>query len=131
VPEDRTPGAGRPSEGSPPLRVTAGVSRVGLHSAPDEHGVRLDRISYLAGAHTHWHRHTGEQILYGQQGQGWVKFDGRPRVALGTGTVTHIPVGTKHWHGATPEHSVVHLAFTAGGDTIWLGEVTPEEYAHD
>ncbi len=116
---------------SRPLRVTAGVSRVSLHTALGDDGVRLDRISYLPGAHTHWHMHTGEQILHGQEGHGWVKFDGRSRVAIEPGTVAHVPVGVRHWHGATPGTALVHLAFTAGGDTIWLGEVTTDEYLHD
>jgi len=41
----------------------------------------------------------------------------------------HVPVGLRHWHGATPDQAFVHLAVTAGGDTVWLGEVTPEQYA--
>lgn len=118
------------AEAPRPLRVTAGVSRVSLHTALTHDGVRLDRISYLAGAHTHWHVHTGEQILYGREGLGWVKFDGRARVAIEPGTVAYVPVGVRHWHGATPDGALVHLAFTAGGDTIWLGEVTPKEYLH-
>lgn len=116
---------------NPPPRVTAGVSRVSLHTAAEDRGVRLDRITYLAGAHTHWHAHTGEQILYGHEGHGWVKFDGRPRLRIEAGTVAHVPVGLRHWHGAAPDAALVHLAFTAGGDTIWLGEVTPSEHAGD
>ena len=115
---------------SPPPRTTPGVSRVGLHAAGAGTAVRLDRISYLAGSHTHWHIHTGEQILYGEQGHGWLAFDGGSRVAIATGTVAHVPVGMRHWHGATPHDGLVHLAFTAGGDTIWLDEVTYEQYEH-
>jgi quercetin dioxygenase-like cupin family protein len=113
-----------------PLRVTGGVSRVGLHPALTADAVRLDQISYLAGAHTQWHVHTGEQILYGQQGRGWLKFDGSARLTIESGSVAYVPVGVRHWHGATPDAALVHLAFTASGDTIWLDEVTLEEYLH-
>ncbi len=117
-------------EAAPPLRVTPGVSRVGLHIAHEGTAVRLDRISYLAGSHTHWHIHTGEQVLYGERGHGWLSFDSGSRLTIEAGTVAHVPIGVRHWHGAAPEDGLIHLAFTAGGDTIWLGEVTPEQYLH-
>jgi quercetin dioxygenase-like cupin family protein len=112
-------------------RVTEGVSRTGLHPAADGDSVKVDRISYRAGAHTHWHLHTGEQVLYGEDGHGWVKFDGRRRDTIGPGDVVYVPVGSRHWHGATPDSEFVHLAVTAGGDTVWLGEVSAEEYLSD
>lgn len=110
-------------------RTTGGVVRTPLRTAPDDTSLRVDRIAYEAGAHTHWHLHTGEQVIYGEQGEGWVSFEGQPRHVVVPGDVVHVEVGARHWHGATPEHPFVHLAVTAGGDTVWLGEVTPEEYA--
>ncbi len=114
-----------------PKRFTPGVRRDALHVASQPDGVRVDRIHYPAGAHTHWHLHTGEQVLYGEHGVGWVKFDGRPRVGLSPGEVVHVPVGVHHWHGAAADTPLVHLAVTAGGDTTWLGEVSAQEYASD
>jgi hypothetical protein len=52
-------------------------------------------------------------------------FDGHARRTIDPGEVVHVPVGLRHWHGATPDQAFVHLAVTAGGDTVWLGEVTP------
>jgi quercetin dioxygenase-like cupin family protein len=114
-----------------PAKVTAGVTRTALLSSTQPDGLRADRFYYPAGGHTHWHLHTGEQVLYGEQGDGWVKFADRPRIALSGGTIVHVRVGIPHWHGATPDGPLVHLAVTAGGDTTWLGEVSPEEYAAD
>ena len=38
-----------------------------------------------------------------------------------------------HWHGATPENSLVHFAIqeadAQGIDVVWLEPVTDEEYA--
>jgi quercetin dioxygenase-like cupin family protein len=116
---------------SEPRRFTPGVHRDALHTASQPDGVRVDRIHYPPGAHTHWHLHTGEQVLYGEQGDGWVKFEGRARVGLTPGDVVHVPIGVHHWHGATPDAALVHLAVTAGGDTIWLGEVSAQDYASD
>ena len=112
-----------------PPKVTAGVTRTSLLTARTADGLRVDRFSYPPGGHTHWHVHTGEQVLYGEQGHGWVAFDGAPRLVLRPGEIAHVEVGRRHWHGATPDGPWLHLAVTAGGDTIWLGEVTPDEYA--
>jgi quercetin dioxygenase-like cupin family protein len=114
-----------------PKRVTEGVRREALHTAAAPDGIRVDRFFYPPGGHTHWHVHTGEQVLYGEQGDGWVAFDERPRVGLTRGAIVHIPVGVPHWHGATPDSPLIHLAVTAGGDTTWLRELRAEEYASD
>jgi quercetin dioxygenase-like cupin family protein len=112
-------------------KVTPGVARTSLHSALSDNAMRVDRIVYGPGAHTHWHAHLGEQVLYGEVGHGWVKFDGQPRMPIDQGRIVYVPVGAKHWHGACADDELVHLAFTAGGDTIWLGEVTASEYSVD
>src|SRR5689334_5757265 len=101
-----------------PGRVTTGVRREALHAASEGDGIRVDRIRYPPGGHTHWHLHTGEQVLYGEQGRGWVEFEGQPRVGLTPGQIVHVPVGVHHWHGAVPDEPLVHLAVTAGGDTV-------------
>ena len=89
----------------------------------------MDRFYYPPGGHTHWHIHTGEQVLYGESGRGWVRFQGRERVVIEPGTVVHVPTGLRHWHGSRPDTALVHVAVTAGGGTEWLGEVTAEEFA--
>jgi quercetin dioxygenase-like cupin family protein len=70
----------------------------------------MDRFYYPPGGHTHWHIHTGEQVLYGESGRGWVRFQGRERVVIEPGAVVHVPVGLRHWHGARPDTALVHVA---------------------
>ncbi|WP_448624271.1 cupin domain-containing protein [Geodermatophilus sp. URMC 64] len=111
-----------------PPTVTRGVTRTPLLTAATPDGLRVDRFAYPPGGHTHWHMHSGEQVLYGEDGQGWLAVAGRPRVPIGPGDVVAVPVGHRHWHGATPHGPWGHLAVTAGGGTTWLGEVTDEEY---
>jgi limonene-1,2-epoxide hydrolase len=110
------------------MQVTPGVRRTSLHASSGPDAIRVDRFHYPPGGHTHWHVHTGEQILYGESGEGWVQFDGRERDRLLAGVVVYVPIGLRHWHGAVPDQELVHLAVTAGGDTVWLGEVTEDEY---
>jgi limonene-1,2-epoxide hydrolase len=113
------------------MKVTPGVTRSSLLVGGSADALRVDRFHYPPGGHTHWHIHTGEQVLYGESGRGWVRFEGQERVAIAPGRVAQVPVGVRHWHGAVPDTPLVHIAVTAGGDTEWLGEVTPEEYAED
>jgi limonene-1,2-epoxide hydrolase/quercetin dioxygenase-like cupin family protein len=113
------------------MRVTPGVTRTSIVAGASPEAVRVDRFHYPPGGHTHWHLHTGEQVLYGESGRGWVQFDGQERARLDPGRVVPVPVGVRHWHGAVPDESLVHIAVTAGGDTEWLGELTLEEYAGD
>jgi quercetin dioxygenase-like cupin family protein len=113
------------------MKVTPGVRRTALLTAQVPGGVRVDRFFYPQAGHTHWHSHSGEQVLYGESGRGWVKFAGAERVAISPGEIVHVPVGLRHWHGATPDGPLVHLAVTAGGDTTWLGELSPDEYPGD
>lgn len=111
------------------MKVTPGVFRTPLLTGASEDALRMDRFHYPPGGHTHWHIHTGEQVLYGESGRGWIRFEGRERVVIEPGTVVHVPTGLRHWHGSRPDTALVHVAVTAGGGTEWLGEVTAEEYA--
>jgi len=108
--------------------VTPGVHRTPIVVGASPDAVRVDRFHYPPGGHTQWHLHTGEQILYGEQGRGWVQFEDRPRTPLTPGDVVPVPIGLPHWHGATANDPLVHLAVTAGGETVWLGDVSAAEY---
>ena len=47
------------------------------------------------------------------------------------GDVVRIPPGVKHWHGATPDSSMTHLAVQEqqGGKVVdWLEKVSDEQY---
>ena len=109
-------------------RVTPGVWREPIVVAESSDGLRVDRIHYPPGGHTHWHLHTKEQVLYGELGRGWIQFEDGYPASLTPGEVIQVPVGVRHWHGAASDTSLVHLAVTAGGDTVWLGEVSAAEY---
>lgn len=111
------------------MKVTPGVRRTPVLAGASANALRVDRFHYPPGGHTHWHLHTGEQVLYGESGRGWIRFEGRERVVIEPGGIVHVPVGLRHWHGARPDVAFVHVAVTAGGGTEWLGEVTPDEYA--
>ncbi len=78
-------------------------------------------VTFDAAARTHWHRHPDGQILYGIEGAGHVGTRDGTTVDLGPGDLVYAPPGEVHWHGASADRGVTHLALSFG-DTEWLGE---------
>jgi 4-carboxymuconolactone decarboxylase len=64
-------------------------------------------------------------------GTGRVQRWGDPIEEVRTGDVVQIPAGQKHWHGASPQASMTHLAITEeldGKRVQWMEQVTDEQY---
>jgi quercetin dioxygenase-like cupin family protein len=95
-------------------------------------------VRFTPGARSHWHSHDVGQTLHGVEGSGLVGTrDGRV-VRLQPGQTVWTPPGEEHWHGATTDTLMAHLALLdVNGDgsdpTRWLEPVTDEQYraAHD
>ncbi len=87
------------------------------------------RVTFQKGAHTVWHTHGGEQVLYFLEGKGRVAIDGQGVLDAKSGDIVRIPPNTRHWHGAHPDEAnhMSHLAITNGGVT-WLEPVSEEVY---
>jgi 4-carboxymuconolactone decarboxylase len=85
------------------------------------------RVTFEKGAHTVWHKHGGEQVLYFLEGKGRVEIEGQGIINASPGDIVRIPPNTRHWHGAHPDeqNKMRHLAITNGGVT-WF-EAVPEE----
>lgn len=58
------------------------------------------RVTFEKGAHTVWHTHGGEQVLYFLEGKGRVEIEGQGVVNTSPGDIVRIPPNTRHWHGA-------------------------------
>lgn len=91
-------------------------------------GMRVFLVCFEPEARTHWHAHGGEQTLYVVSGTGRIQKSGEPGSTIGPGDIVYIGPGERHWHGAGPRHPMIHLAVTTGGDTVWMEEVTQEDY---
>ncbi len=81
-------------------------------------------VTFEAGARTHWHRHPEGQLLYGVDGAGQVGTREGETIDIGPGDLVYAPPGEVHWHGASADAALTHLALSFG-ETEWLGE-TPE-----
>jgi quercetin dioxygenase-like cupin family protein len=90
-------------------------------------GVMINSVLFEPGGRTYWHRHERGQVLHVTSGQGRICTRGGTPETIDVGDTVHISPGQEHWHGASSETYVVHLAVSLG-ETEWLDEVTDDEY---
>ncbi|MEW5561123.1 cupin domain-containing protein [Enterobacter asburiae] len=89
-------------------------------------------VTFEPGARTAWHTHPLGQTLIVTQGRGWLQEEGQEAQPLNQGDIAWIPPGVKHWHGASSQTAMTHIAIAEaenGSPVTWLEKVTDEEYA--
>jgi 4-carboxymuconolactone decarboxylase len=90
------------------------------------------RVTFEPGARTGWHSHPLGQILIVTAGAGRVQRWGDPVEEIRQGDVIWTPPGQKHWHGATPDSSMTHIAITEeldGKRVEWMEKVSDAQYS--
>lgn len=88
-------------------------------------------VTFEPGARTAWHTHPAGQTLIITSGLGWVQREGGPIEEVGPGDVVWFEADEKHWHGASPEKGMSHIAIQeeVNGEVVnWLEKVTDEQY---
>ncbi|MBN6151508.1 cupin domain-containing protein [Xanthomonas sp. AmX2] len=88
-------------------------------------------VSFEPGARTAWHTHPLGQTLIVTAGVGRVQEWGKPAKELRPGDIVWIPPGVKHWHGATAQVAMTHIAIAEsldGSPVQWLEQVSDEQY---
>ena len=86
-------------------------------------------VTFAAGARTAWHRHASGQTLVITEGCGWVQREGRPVERGCAGDIVTIAPGEKHWHGATSNAPMTHVALSESNEVEWLEKVTDADSA--
>jgi len=81
---------------------------------PDSKQISVAVVSFPNGARNVFHTHESEQVLYIVEGEGIVATEDE-ELWVSAGDVVTIPAGEKHWHGARPDTSMVHLAIMLVG----------------
>lgn len=110
------------------------VGMVWLYNMTDAdsvHSTSVAHVTFEPAARTNWHSHQAGQILLVTSGVGYHQIKGKPVELITKGQVVKCPPNVWHWHGATPNESLTHLAIsqnTAKGRVIWYGKVSDEEY---
>lgn len=97
--------------------------------------LRMGSVHFAPCARTAWHSHAVGQYLHIVEGTALLQERGGQVIALKPGETVYTERGVEHWHGATPDSFMVHLAIweapAAGGqETTWGGHVTDAEYSN-
>ena len=91
------------------------------------------RVFFEPGARTNWHTHPEGQVLFILTGTCRVGKEGEAPTDVEAGGVVYFAPDERHWHGATPDTYMVHIATnianTTDGGTHGPAPVTDEQYA--
>ena len=92
-------------------------------------------VTFEPGARSNWHTHPAGQTLIVISGRGLYQEKGKPMKTIIKGETIICPANIEHWHGASPDSQMNHIAITndkGAGGVVWLKPVTDEEYnAHE
>jgi len=123
-------GSQPPGKG-PAEHFTGSVQIEPLFSAHDASRATGGKVTFQPGARSAWHTHPLGQTLIVTDGTGWIQQWGGPIEEIRKGDVIWIPAGVKHWHGATPNTAMTHVAIQEqlnGKVVEWMEKVTDDQY---
>ncbi len=92
---------------------------------------QIGNVVFEPGARNNWHTHPGGQILIITDGTGYYQEKGKAAQIIRKGDVITIAPDVVHWHGATANSSMTHIAVntnTQKGIVDWLEPVTDDQY---
>jgi quercetin dioxygenase-like cupin family protein len=99
---------------------------------PGASRVRMVRVTFEPGARTAWHTHPHGQTLHILSGVGRVQKAGEAVTEVYPGDTVWFEPGERHWHGASPNRMMVHLAVqqtdAEGNAAGWLEHVNESDY---
>lgn len=105
-----------------PATFTGEVHMVRMATASAAAPTHIYYVRFSAGARTHWHSHTGTQMLLVQEGRCLLQRGDAPVETYEAGSAIRIPPGQRHWHGADASGVMVHVAINLDSErTDWEG----------
>jgi len=99
--------------------------------APEPARIRALSVSFEPGARTAWHTHPLGQTLYVIAGNGLIGLRNEVPKNIKAGDTVWIPPGEEHWHGASANNSMTHIAIQEalnGRVAEWLEQVSDHDY---
>jgi quercetin dioxygenase-like cupin family protein len=123
----------RPTVKTPASNFTGDVYMTPIYRATEPSRMSVSLVRFTPGARTHWHRHAVGQTLHVTEGVGLVGIRDGSVVRVRAGDTVTCPPDEEHWHGATTDTFMSHLAMLEarpdGSDpTTWLEPLPDEEY---
>src|SRR2546421_1174087 len=92
----------------------------------ETNGLHVTAVAFEPGARTHWHSHSGGQVLLVTSGRALVGGRESAAFEVGPGEIVYTEPGEEHWHGAARGGVMTHLVVTRGG-TASLEEATGQD----
>ncbi|WP_425953752.1 (R)-mandelonitrile lyase [Xylanimonas sp. McL0601] len=124
--------SGRPTSPGPEDWFTGTVFIDSIRNPDAQSSVGCAHVRFAPGARTAWHTHPKGQTLYVTDGIGYVARRGGEVFEIRPGDVVYIEPGEEHWHGATAERFMAHVALQEADDegqvVTWLEHVTDSDY---
>jgi len=111
-----------------PANFTGEATLARIDGMCDEPSVNVYRVAFQPRARTAWHVHSGSQLLLIIEGRCRVQKEGEPVQEVDTGGAVSIAPGEKHWHGASADAPMTHLAINIDASTTWLAKVSDSDY---
>lgn len=90
--------------------------------------LRVNLVRFAPSARTAWHKHSLGQTVHVTDGVGRIQSRGGEVITMRPGDSVYTPPGEWHWHGASPDSFMSHLAMWEDDDATWGDHVTDEEY---
>ena len=121
----------RHSTDGPKESFTGKVRIESLFQASAPRRAQIASVTFEPGARSAWHTHPLGQTLIVTTGRGFVQSWGGPVEEIHPGDVVTCPPEEKHWHGATPDSAMTHIAVQEALDgkvVNWMEKVSDEQY---
>ena len=94
--------------------------------------ISIWNVTFEPGCRNNWHiHHVGGQVLLVTDGEGWYQEEGKAPIKLVPGVVIEIGAEVKHWHGASKDSVLCHIAIeipAEGSSNEWCEPVEDEYY---
>ncbi len=125
------PKGSRPDSIGPADWFTGAVTMTPIIEAPSPARVRGALVHFSAGARTAWHTHPLGQTIHIVSGTGRAQRAGGPVITLNPGDTVWFDPGERHWHGASPNSEMAHIAVQEALDgraVDWAEQVSDADY---
>jgi len=122
----------RPSQTANPDWFVGDVRIDPVIASPDPSRVNALIVTFAPGARTNWHTHPLGQTIHVLSGLCLAQKEGGPIQELTPGDTAYFGPGERHWHGASPDVGMAHLAIQEvldGRAADWGEAVTEADYS--
>lgn len=105
----------------------------GIRNPSEQTKIGAASVHFTPGARTAWHTHPHGQTIYVIEGVGLCQREGGEIELIRPGDVVYFEPGENHWHGATKNRFMMHIAMQESDDkgevVSWGEQVSDEDYS--